>query len=51
MYFASCVYICYDYDMERYRVCLADRVNDYQHYALDAVESCKQYPDMGAQVR
>lgn len=29
---------------------LDDRVNDYQHYALDAVQSCSQYPDMGAQV-
>ena len=28
----------------------ADRVNDYQHYALDAVKSCSQYEDMGAQV-
>jgi hypothetical protein len=27
-----------------------DRVNDYQHYALDAVRSCEQYQDMGAQV-
>ena len=29
----------------------ADRTNDYQHYALDAVLSCSQFPDMGAQVR
>jgi len=28
----------------------ADRVNDYQHYAVDAVQSCDQYADMGAQV-
>ena len=28
-----------------------DRVNDYQHYAADAVQSCQQYADMGAQVR
>ena len=28
----------------------ADRVNDYQHYAVDAVQSCSQYSDMGAQV-
>lgn len=28
----------------------ADRVNDYQHYALDAVQSCSQYQNMGAQV-
>ena len=28
-----------------------DRVNDYQHYALDAVQSCAaDSPDMGAQV-
>lgn len=27
-----------------------DRVNDYQHYGLDAVQSCSKYPDMGAQV-
>lgn len=27
-----------------------DRVNDYQHYAADAVKSCSQYPNMGAQV-
>ena len=27
-----------------------DRVNDYQHYALDAVQSCELYQDMGAQV-
>lgn len=29
----------------------ADRVNDYQHYAVDAVNSCSQYTDMGAQVK
>jgi hypothetical protein len=28
----------------------ADRINDYQHYAVDAIQSCQQYPDMGAQV-
>lgn len=28
-----------------------DRINDYQHYAADAVQSCQQYADMGAQVR
>ena len=27
-----------------------DRVNDYRHYALDAVHSCSKYADMGAQV-
>ena len=27
-----------------------DRVNDYQHYPLDAIQSCQQYADMGAQV-
>lgn len=31
-------------------VCSDDRVNDYQHYGVDAVESCSKYPDMGAQV-
>ena len=25
-------------------------MNDYQHYALDAVKSCSQYEEMGAQV-
>ncbi len=28
-----------------------DRVSDYQHYAIDAVQSCAaDSPDMGAQV-
>lgn len=27
-----------------------DRINDYQHYALDAVNTCAAYKDMGAQV-
>ncbi len=32
-------------------MCADDRVNDYQHYALDAVQSCAaDSPDMGAQV-
>ena len=30
--------------------CIDDRVNDYQHYAVDAVKSCGQYSNMGAQV-
>ena len=25
-------------------------MNDYQHYALDAVQMCSQFPNMGAQV-
>ncbi len=28
-----------------------DRVADYQHYATDAIGSCLDLPDMGAQVR
>ena len=25
-------------------------MNDYQHYAVDAVQMCSQFPNMGAQV-
>lgn len=53
-YIADTVFYNYkcSYNSWSYCFCSDDRVNDYQHYALDAVKSCAaNSPDMGAQVR